>query len=293
MTTKFLQLLFLLLLSCTSQRDITTDVIKTAKLQITFFNDSTHTDSTIEIEVHPESKNGFITGLKSSFLRQESCPINGRLRYIDKAGNIILEGLFSQEYQSLFVSLSGKKITYLLNNNMNSFLWYKNPFNSFLSQNPLSMLSPTGRLGIISSNYLSKSDKRFLLKDLIPDNFKVCSLFVYKKVKSMDLGYKNDKPLFTITKKEISSHNVACILNSIISFDNIYEEDFKNESPFLSASIILYKSHKYYSGKSKIPSRNYIVFNFYDFNYSVGYSDFDKIFINSIGQECLNAIINK
>jgi hypothetical protein len=287
MSIKYLNPLFLLLLTCTSQRDIVTDLVKTTKLQITFFNDSTHTDSIIEIEIHPESKNGFITGLKSSFLRQESCPINGRLRYIDKTGKIILEGLFSQEYQSLFVSLNGKKKTFLLNDNLISFLTNHNPFIKVPKV-------PTSRFGLIYIGHARNRDKRFLIKDLIPENFKLCSLFVYTKVKSLDLGNKNDEPLFTITKKEISSNNVACILRSVMSVDNICKEDFKNDSSFLNASIILYKNANYYDCEpNTLPSQNYIVINFYDYNYSVGYSDFDKIFINGIGQKCLSSIISK
>lgn len=174
MFTKYLYLLFFLLLSCISQRDVTTNLIKTAKLQITFFNDSTHTDSLIEIAIDNKNTNEFVTGLKNSFLRQESCPINGRLRYLDKVGNIILEGLFSQEYQSLFVSLNGKKKTCLFSSKANSLLIKKNPFIKKAKE-------PTGVLGVISLGNALNSDKRFFLEDLNPENFKVCTLLFIKR----------------------------------------------------------------------------------------------------------------
>lgn len=109
----------------------------------------------------------------------------------------------------------------------------------------------------------------------------------------MDFDNKNVDSLLIINKFQLSGNDFACILNSIISVNFVYQNDIKSEFSFLNASLKLYKKHNYYSGKSKIPSQNCIVFNFYDFDYFVGYSGFDKIFINSIGQECLNSIIGK
>jgi hypothetical protein len=259
----------LLFLYCSLFDDTTSNISNAVRVQVFYCSECVHSKKGIYFEINKNPD--FLKLTRSNYIASDSCKYDGKIWYLDSA-KILIEGMFSLERHSLFLSEKGKLRTYFFN---------QKSINALIDSCPSKKreVIPHGNLGIMSKG------EKYTKEDLCPGNFGTCSFKMYGEKSSIHPDDNLGRSMYRYT---ITDEKRNLILKGIDSIGFIKSwNHLKDDSSQISLEIVFDNKRVHF------PFNSPLTIAFFETNFNVGFSWFNIIYFDSSASQLIKSTRNK